>query len=113
MSPIFQKRRQVRPCKLSPDIGYMCFVQSARTHSCIYLTKHLANTNILFEQQHRFREKRSCETQLVMLVDEIAKNMQMGKQTDLILLDFSKAFDKLHTINCFQNYTLMEFGAKH
>ena len=30
-----------------------------------------------------------------MLVDEIAKNMQMGKQTDLILLDFSKAYDKV------------------
>ena len=30
-----------------------------------------------------------------MPVDEIAKNMQMGKQTDLILLDFSKAFDKV------------------
>ena len=30
-----------------------------------------------------------------MLVDEIAKNMQMGKQTDLILLDFSKEFDKV------------------
>ena len=30
-----------------------------------------------------------------MLVDEIAKNMQMGKQTDLILLDFSKAFNKI------------------
>ena len=30
-----------------------------------------------------------------MLVDEIAKNMQTGKQTDLIRLDFSKAFDKV------------------
>ena len=30
-----------------------------------------------------------------MLVDEIAKNMQMGKQTDLIHLDFSRAFDKI------------------
>ena len=59
------------------------------------LTKHLANSNKLFELQHGFREKRSCETQLVMLVDEISKNMQMGKQTDLILLDFSKAFDKV------------------
>ena len=53
------------------------------------LTKHLANSNILFELQHGFREKRSCETQLVMLVDEISKNMQMGKQTYLILLDYS------------------------
>ena len=29
-----------------------------------------------------------------MLVDELARNMQMGKQTDLILLDLSIAFDK-------------------
>ena len=41
------------------------------------------------------REKRFCETQLIKLVDELAKNMQMGKQTDLILLDFSKASDKV------------------
>ena len=30
-----------------------------------------------------------------MLIDELAKNMQMGKQTDLILLNFSIAFDKV------------------
>ena len=59
------------------------------------LTKQLANSNLLFELQHGLREKRSCETQLVMLVDEIAKNMQRGKQTDLILLDFSNAYDKV------------------
>ena len=29
-----------------------------------------------------------------MLIDELCKNMQMGKQTDLILLDY-KAFDKV------------------
>ena len=30
-----------------------------------------------------------------MLVDEIAKIMQMGKQTDLVLVGFSKAFNKV------------------
>ena len=30
-----------------------------------------------------------------MLVDELARNIQHGKQTDLILLEFSKAFDKV------------------
>ena len=29
-----------------------------------------------------------------MLVEGLARNLQAGKQTDLILLDFSKAFDK-------------------
>ena len=30
-----------------------------------------------------------------MLIDELSKTMQIGKQTDLILLDFCKAFDKV------------------
>ena len=59
------------------------------------LSKINSDQNILFELQYGFREKRSCETQLIMLVDELSKSMQMGKQTDLILLDFSKAFDKV------------------
>ena len=59
------------------------------------ISKHFTDQNILFELQHGFREKRSCETQLIMLVDELAKNMQLGKQTDFILLHFSKAFDKV------------------
>ena len=57
------------------------------------MSRHFTDLNILYELQHGFRERRSCETQLIMLVDELPKNMQMGKQTDFILLDFSKAFD--------------------
>ena len=59
------------------------------------LVKHFTELDIFYEMQHGFREKRSCETQLIMLIDELAKKMQMGKQTDLILLDFSKAFAKV------------------
>ena len=59
------------------------------------VAKHFTELDILYDLQHGFREKRSCETQLIMLVHELAKNMQMDKQTDLILLDFSKAFDKV------------------
>ena len=59
------------------------------------LSKHFTDLNILYELQHGFRERRSCETQLIMLVDELSKIMQMGKQTYIILLDFSKAFEKV------------------
>ena len=31
----------------------------------------------------------------MMLIDELSKNMQMGNQTGLILLDFNKAFYKV------------------
>ena len=60
-----------------------------------YLSKHFSDQNTLFELQHGFCEKRSCETQLIMRVDEHSKSMQMRNQTDLILLDFNKAFDKV------------------
>ena len=58
--------------------------------------------------------KRDPARHLIMLVEELAKNMQFGKLTDLILLDFSKAFDKvaheklllkLH-LNCIRGNTL-------
>lgn len=47
---------------------------------------------LLLVIQHGFREKRSCESQLLMLVDDLLKSLNLKKQTDLILLDFSKAF---------------------
>ena len=95
VSPIFKKGDKSDPANYRP-ISLTCVLCKVLEHIVASnLTKHLANSNILFELQHGFREKRSCETQLEMLVDELSKNMQMGKQTDLILLDFSKAFDKV------------------
>ena len=77
-------------------ISLTCVLCKVHEHIVVSnLTKHLAISDILFELQHGFREKRSCETQLALLVDGIDKNMLTEKQTDLILLDFSKACDKV------------------
>lgn len=57
--------------------------------------KHFDHHNILTDSQHGFRQKRSCETQLIMTVHEIAQQLAQGAQVDVILLDFSKAFDKV------------------
>ena len=57
--------------------------------------KHLDQNKILYDLQHGFRAKRSSETQLTMLVEELHQNLKEGTQTDVILLDFSKAFDKV------------------
>ena len=60
------------------------------------IVKHLDGHGILYDLQHGFREKRSCETQLIMLIEDLARNVSAGKQTDIILLDLSKAFDKVN-----------------
>ena len=52
--------------------------------------------NLLYDLQHGFRSKRSCETQLVTLIEDLMRNSLAGNQTDLVLLDFSKAFDEVN-----------------
>ena len=60
------------------------------------LVKHMDSNNLMYDLQHGFRERRSCETQLIMLVEDLTRKANKGKQTDLILLDFSKAFDMVN-----------------
>ena len=56
---------------------------------------HLENLNMLTDYQHGFCKRRSCETQLIQTVDDLAKSLHDGGQIDAMLLDFSKAFDKV------------------
>ena len=49
--------------------------------------------DILVESQHGFKGGRSCDTQLVYTVNDLAYNHETGTITDVIILDFSKAFD--------------------
>ena len=59
------------------------------------LMDHLDSQNILHENQHGFRAKRSCESQLLMTTDDISKSLNSGNQVDMAILDFSKAFDEV------------------
>ena len=54
---------------------------------------HINTNNILINNQHDFRSGFSCQTQLISLFDDITYAMDNHYQTDVILLDFSKAFD--------------------
>ena len=56
---------------------------------------HLDAHNILSDFQHGFRARRSCETQLIITTQDIATALNNRKQVDLVILDFSKAFDKV------------------
>ena len=74
------------------------------------LTKHFNQHCIFYDLQHGFRERRSCETQLIQLVEDLSRNMISCKQTDLILLDFSKAFDKVNHLKLL--YKLQTHGVQ-
>ena len=54
---------------------------------------HLDTQHVLVNYQHGFLRGHSCESQLITIVEHLARNSDHGKQTDVLLLDFSKAFD--------------------
>jgi hypothetical protein len=55
----------------------------------------LDNQYILNENQHGFRARRSCESQLLMTTNDITKWMNNNIQIDIAILDIAKAFDKV------------------
>ena len=59
------------------------------------LVKHLEENNILCKHQHGFRKCRSCLTQLLKHIDDILNNLNEDSESDVIYLDFAKAFDKV------------------
>jgi hypothetical protein len=59
------------------------------------ICKHLEEHNILTEFQHGFRKKRSTETQLILTSHDLLKSMDSRVQTDMMIMDFQKAFDKV------------------
>ena len=61
------------------------------------IMSHGENNNILYPLQHGFRRGRSCETQLIEFIDDLTSMLEGGQQTDNLIMDFAKAFDKLIT----------------
>ena len=54
---------------------------------------HLDEHGVLVDCQHGFRKHRSCETQLINTIEDLSRSLNNRNQTDLLILDFAKAFD--------------------
>ena len=54
---------------------------------------HLDEHKLLSDMQHAFRKNRSCETQLITVINNWAKILDAGGQVDSFILDFEKTFD--------------------
>ena len=57
--------------------------------------QHGDRQDILFPLQYGFQQKKSCELQLLGLVGDLHNNLDQGRQTDVLVMYFSKAFHKV------------------
>ena len=80
VAPVFRKGNRSPPSNYRPI--------PLRSVSC-KVFEHIISSNIM---------SRSCDNQLLLSTNGLAKGIDNSKQIDAVLLDFSKAFDKVpHT----------------
>jgi len=93
--PIFKKGDRSDPSNYRPIslTSVCCKVLEHIVYSNIM--SHLESLSILSDRQFGFRTKRSAEQQLLQTIHDFALNLNNKVQTDAILLDFCKAFDKV------------------
>jgi len=72
VTPVYKKGDRTDPKNYSP-ISLTSVVCKTVEHIIVsQLMKHLESTNILTENQFSFREHHSCESQLLVIVNDIA-----------------------------------------
>ena len=95
VSPVYKKGAKTKAENYRP-ISLTCI--------CCMVMEHVITSNIMayldkyqliHSNQHGFRKKLSCETHLIQYVQDISDTLAESGQTGIIVLDFSKAFDKV------------------
>ena len=101
VTPIYKKGQRYIPANYRP-VSLTCISSKLMEHIVASSIMGHADANeILYPLQHGFRTSMSCKSQLLCFTDDISKNLQRGKQIHVLVMDFSKAFDKVdHNLLC-------------
>ena len=91
---LFKKGDRSLACNYRP-VSLTCIPCKLFEHIvCSNIMAHLDEHELLSDKQHAVRKWHNCETQLTMVIDDWAKELDNHGQVDtFILLDFEKAFD--------------------
>ena len=93
VTPIFKKGDRTDPANYRPIslTSHVCKVLESIVREQV--TDHLKTNNLLSDEQHGFREGRSCLSNLLTTLDDWTSILDDGDCVDIAYLDFRKAFD--------------------
>ena len=96
INPIFKKGSRTDPANDRP-VALTCILCKSLEHIIAsQLHTHLDRHNFLCDNQHGLPKYRSCETQSYCTITDFVNALEKGNGVDSIVLDLSKAFDKVH-----------------
>ena len=78
-----------RPISILPTVSKIFCKKHINKHLMAYLNKY----KLIHEYQTGFRQRHSCQTALVKLIDEWIKCTDKGEMIGAIFINFRKAFD--------------------
>ena len=93
ITPVFKKGNVHLASNYRP-VSPTCVVCKLLEHIiCSHILSFLETNKLLTHLQHGFRKKHSCESQLLITTSDFFSAFDKKTQTDVGVLDFSRAFD--------------------
>ena len=93
ITPIFKKGNRSSPLNYRPILLTVVCCKVLEHIIYHHIMDHLSQHQIIHNYQHGFRQGYSAESQFITVTEDILYVMDHKLQTDVILLDFQKAFD--------------------
>jgi len=93
IAPVFKKGDKHSPENYRPISLTSVTCKILEHIICRHILSHFEQHKILTNLNHGFRSGFSCETQLAVTTHDLLQSFDKGKQVDVAILDFSKAFD--------------------
>lgn len=95
VTPLFKKGSRLDPSNYRPIslTSVVCKIMETFVRDSLVI--HMLQNNLICKQQHGFVPRRSCATNLLETIDFLTLAMSEKTPTDVIFLDFAKAFDKV------------------
>ena len=93
ITPVFKKGNVHSAANYRP-VSLTCVLCKLLEHIvCSHVLTFMESNNLLTHLQHGFRKGHSCESQLIITMSDFFASFDSRIQTDVGVLDFSRAFD--------------------
>ena len=97
MIPIYKKGSKSEPGNYRPVSVTSVCCKLLKSLIKDDIMQHLASNKPIHNSQHGFMPGRSCTSNLLAFLDKLTEAADKGIPTDVVYLDFAKAFDKVPT----------------